>query len=868
MKKQVLLLLNILIAFIGYSQSIPCSPNSINGGFEQPAGCGFCLTDASLVPGWNTTASDNQMEIWNSGFMGTPSYEGAQFVELNANEVSNLFQEICTPCPSLVNWSFAHRGRSGVDVIALKAGPSGGPYITIGTFSDDNSAWGYYTGTYNIPSGQLVTRFLFESVSSTGGATYGNFLDAVNFSFAGPVTVHANSDTTICTGGTATISASGGSTYTWTSIPAGFNSTSQTISVSPTVTTKYVVSTPSCTGVEVTDTAEVIVTSFITASITGNTVICAGDSTTLTASGGGSYLWIPGNSTDSTIKVSPPSATTYTVFVTIGSGCSGSASVVVTVSSSPTGTISGTTSLCKNANSPIISFTGANGTPPYTFTYTINGGANQTVTTVSGNSVTIAVPTTVVGTFTFTLVDLQDSGSTTSCSQTSSGSATITVYPSPVANFSSVEVCLNQTMNFSDSSMVSSGIITNWLWDFGDTSPINTSQNPGHNYSIAGTYIVSLVVNNNNGCKDTVTKNVIVHSMPDAQFSFANICVGENMTFSDLSIISHPDTIQSEVWNFGDGSVFNTNQNPSHNYAGAGTYIVQLLTVSEFGCKDSVSKTVIVNPTPVVYFTADDTFGCDPLCVNFQNLSILTGSAFVKWNLGDGSPQSTDQNPYHCFTNDSVFSAITYSVSLTVTSDSGCVGTLTKNNYISVYPNPEASFTVDPGTASIMNPVISFTNQTTGANSWNWNFGDALLSGTSNDTSSLFNPPSHTYADTGKYTITLTVSNQYGCQDFDYHTIIIEPDFIFYIPNAFTPNGDGINDTFTGKGVFIKDFEMWIFDRWGNQIYNTADINQAWSGIVKGGNQVAQQDVYVFIVKVTDIKGKKHNYKGTVALVK
>jgi gliding motility-associated-like protein len=144
---------------------------------------------------------------------------------------------------------------------------------------------------------------------------------------------------------------------------------------------------------------------------------------------------------------------------------------------------------------------------------------------------------------------------------------------------------------------------------------------------------------------------------------------------------------------------------------------------------------------------------------------------------------------------------------------------------------------------------------------WNWNFGDL-------SSSTIFGPPPHTYADTGTFTITLITSTQHGCIDTTYQTITIEPDFVFYIPNSFSPDGDGTNDTFTGKGMFIKDYQMMIYDRWGNLIFFTDDINKPWDGKANHGNDVAQRDVYVYVVDLTDIKRKKHNYKGIVTLIR
>jgi gliding motility-associated-like protein len=357
---------------------------------------------------------------------------------------------------------------------------------------------------------------------------------------------------------------------------------------------------------------------------------------------------------------------------------------------------------------------------------------------------------------------------------------------------------------------------------------------------------------------------VTVHPLPNAQFTALNVCDGDSVHFNNHSSIFTPDMIQSYAWNFGDGSAVNTNQSTTHPFAAVGPHAIQLVAVSNFGCRDSITKTTIVNPNPIVKISATPkATGCAPLCVNFiDSSSILTGNKkYWAWNVGDGSVNGTTQIFEHCYINTSVDTVAQFTVSLKVTSDSGCVTTGTKNNYISVYPIPKADFTVEPNSAFYTDPVISFTNLSAGASIWKWNFGDS-------DTSKVANPPPHTYADTGTYTITQFISTQYGCRDTMYKNITIEPDFVFYIPNAFSPDGDHINDTFFGKGVFITEYSMSIFDRWGNLIFFSDDTNLAWDGKANHGTEVAPRDVYVYSFKITDVKKRKHNYNGLVTLIR
>ena len=159
----------------------------VNGGFEKPvvAGTWASLPDASqsnpnAVPGWRTTATDHLIEVW-SPRMNVPAVEGAQFAELNANQVSTLYQDRPTTPGQKLYWRLSHRGRLGTDQMALDIGAPSGP-VQQGTMSDGNGKWGTYHGSYTVPAGQTTTRFAFRSISAAGGnASVGNFLDDVFF---------------------------------------------------------------------------------------------------------------------------------------------------------------------------------------------------------------------------------------------------------------------------------------------------------------------------------------------------------------------------------------------------------------------------------------------------------------------------------------------------------------------------------------------------------------------------------------------------------------------------------------------------------------------------------------------------------------
>lgn len=169
----------------------PLRVSLVNGSFEEPPVTGVeFLPDASQtqeprrVPGWLTTATDHRIELWRSGFNGVPAAHGAQFAELNAHQVSTLYQDLPTTPGTRLYWRLYHRGRLGQDTMALDIGAPGA-VVEQRRFTDGNTAWGYYTGTYTVPAGQNTTRFAFRSVSAAGGNQgVGNFLDGVFFGTA------------------------------------------------------------------------------------------------------------------------------------------------------------------------------------------------------------------------------------------------------------------------------------------------------------------------------------------------------------------------------------------------------------------------------------------------------------------------------------------------------------------------------------------------------------------------------------------------------------------------------------------------------------------------------------------------------------
>lgn len=415
--------------------------------------------------------------------------------------------------------------------------------------------------------------------------------------------------------------------------------------------------------------------------------------------------------------------------------------------------------------------------------------------------------------------------------------------------------CEPLTVNFTGQGNVGLGNITSYNWNLGNGS-VSALQNPATVYPTANTYNVSLVVEAgdlNNYCYDTATTVITVYPVPVADFSTINACLGDQVLFNDLSTVSS-GIIQTYAWDFGDNAGESAQSDPAYLYGAAGTYTVGLTVTTDHGCTNDTTKQLNIYPPPVIDFTSDITAGCAPLIVNFTDLTTLTSGniAAWRWDFGDGTT-SNQQNPTHAYD-----SAGTYTVSLQVTTNFGCTDIFTFTNMITVYPNPVAAFTAQPNPTTEFDPTIYFTDESLGATVWDWNFGNGDSSTTQN--------PRVTYDAPGTYTVLLYVENQYGCHDTISGEVIIAPEYTFYIPNAFTPNGDGINDSFGGAGTNIKNYEMYIFNRWGEKIHTSYDLTSRWDGYM--GNEKVQDEVYVYLVKIVDIFDQPHTYRGTVTMIR
>ncbi len=523
-----------------------------------------------------------------------------------------------------------------------------------------------------------------------------------------------------------------------------------------------------------------------------------------------------------TINVCPTAPTTYTAIATYDN-CNYTQVVVtdeilvnpgdLTIDINPT-----SADIC-DGESVNISTT-ATGNGPFTYDWSPATGLSAT------NTANVTATPSTSTTYTVTVTDnLGCSGSL---------SVDVNVHPAPTiaASISEDTICAGQ------SSVISAagGNTYNWsgigAGQSHTVSPMNTTT-----YSVTGT--------DANGCTGTANVTLTVNPGPTISISNPNpdICLGQstNMTASGGS---------TYTWNTGDNtSQINVNPNTNTTYQVTGTDVN--------GCVGTATTEVFVHDQPVVDFTANKLSGCAPLSVNFT--SQVTSSDPISayyWEFGAAASHgsSTLENPSKIFNQ-----AGHYDISLTVTSDYGCISSITKPLYIEVYPQPVAAFMADPTTAEIGSSLISFYDQSTGATLWYWTFGDGATSTETN--------PTHYYEQPGQFGVVLTVSNEFGCVDSTWRWINILHFMTFYVPNAFSPGDDGVNDLFGPTGVGIKEINFYIYDRWGKMVFFSDHMDKKWDGKI---NDIIPDVTTVFTWKaqVTFSNNIKEDFSGNLVLIR
>jgi gliding motility-associated-like protein len=356
-----------------------------------------------------------------------------------------------------------------------------------------------------------------------------------------------------------------------------------------------------------------------------------------------------------------------------------------------------------------------------------------------------------------------------------------------------------------------------------------------------------------NGC--LATSSISVSVLPPLQTTysptFGDICIGGTSTFTATGILGNGGPY-TYTWTPGG---INTN-----TIAVSPTVTTTYTLITSDGCSpnDTSYINVIISNPPVATYTTSALSGCESFSVDLYSTTL--GFVDCTWNFMGVSTNS-------CYVN-YILSAGTYTAQLTTVGINGCIG-VSSIATVTVFPKPNVYFYWTPEDPNILMNDITFHDQSTiglPITKWHWDFGDIFVAPVY-DTANTQNGD-HTYNTPDTYPVKLIVTNSFGCVDSITRLLKIEDDYVIYIPNVFSPHKIGNNDIFkiSGVGFQTEGFVMSIYDRWGNMIYQTTDVNKGWDGKIKG-NVLAEFGTYVYKIRVRDYMNREKTYVGHIIVM-
>ena len=358
------------------------------------------------------------------------------------------------------------------------------------------------------------------------------------------------------------------------------------------------------------------------------------------------------------------------------------------------------------------------------------------------------------------------------------------------------------------------------------------------------------------GCNDSTFLEIDVFENPDAQFVyFYDTCSIEPVAFINTSLA--PDgLLETFDWNFGlDKS---SEQNPTYQFPDPGDFPITLKIEDVNGCRDSIVNEISWFPAPEVIVIEPNTFdGCPPLGITFENLSWPIDDTYdLTWTF-DQAGTSDQISPSKIFTEVDV-----YDVSLKIVSPFNCEIEEYWPNWITVHPNPTSSFEITKAPVDILEAEVSLETTSPDGEFWDWVIpGFPISYGRTLDI---------TMQDTGFFEVMHIVENEFGCLDTSFQKLYVEPVNTFFMPNAFTPNGDGKNELFMGKGLLMgaSGFNLRVWNRWGELIFESNSAELGWNGKKNNIGRRAPMGAYPYELHYTRYDGEFVSKKGMVTLIR
>lgn len=680
------------------------------------------------------------------------------------------------------------------------------------------------SGPSVIASPTITTTY---TVTGNNGVCSNTAVVTVTVGASTSVTV-TPTNSTICSGQSANLIASGGSTYSWTASSGANPASVANVTVSPTTTTTYTVltGTGACTAQAV-STISVAPAFTLTATPNSTTICSGGSGSGITSSGGISYTWSPGTGLNTTsganVIANPTTTTTYTVLGSNGV-CTNSAFATVSVIVVSTSVVATSTNYCIGGTP--VTLTGSGAT-----TYSWSPATGLSSTSGAVVSATPAVTTT------YTLT-----GTTGACSSNTLITITVPISSSLTVIASSTLICAG----LSSATLTASGANTYTWSPTVNTTSINIV-NPATTttYTVAGQTAAGCLA-----VPAIITVSVSPAINPTLTASSASICLTKTTTLSASPTgagISYTWTPASAIQ--GSANTATVIAKPT----ATGTTIYTL-TISNGVCSKTGTVSVFAFncvPPDVSFGTLSNDSICTGGCVSFTNTTTGTQPITYQWLVPGATPATSfSLNPEFCF-----FAPGNYSVTLIATNLFGS-DTLIKTNYVNVVDTPAV--------VTAFGDTIIKIGQTapisaTGATNYSWIPNDGTIACPTCSNTIVQPTVTTQYIVIG--------SNSPYCKRQD--TILVRIDFNcgdFFVPNAFSPNNDGKNDFINVHGVCIRTYNLQIYNRWGEKVFETSDLTNSWDGTFKG----KAMDTGVFVYKVTGetIDAKPFSIKGNITLIR
>jgi len=399
-----------------------------------------------------------------------------------------------------------------------------------------------------------------------------------------------------------------------------------------------------------------------------------------------------------------------------------------------------------------------------------------------------------------------------------------------------------------------------WRFDFNGVPYSNTTDwSPTISFPTSGTYYGQLLLNGQGQCSDTAKITIEIFPEINAAFTYDyDTCVAGPVQFLDLS--TSEGVVNKWHWQLGIPGGTSTATNPQYDFMEPGLFPVVLRVTDKNGCTDIANQFVKYFPAPpYVIIRPDRATACAPRTVAFNNLSSPIDDTYkIVWDYGDGSRDTGVLSPTHIYDDPG-----TYTVSVGIVSPIGCIIGDTFTNLVQLYAPPVADFAFSPTKVDIFNPRVELKDLSVDADRWRWELNGQFLT---NDQS----PPMLEFRDTGLVEVHLLVTHPEGCQDSITRYIEVEPRVQWFMPNAFSPNGDGQNDEFVGTGLMYgaTEFSMAIWNRWGEMVFETNNPTEGWNGRAQQTGGISPAGVYTYQVYFKGPRGEKYEYKGFATLVR